>query len=172
MIDVKSKKSGDKTVFYKTTIKAIEFILDKDKPLEPLDAWNKAIKEFTESDETIKKGCPRVSFIFLADFVYSEKLGYKSKKININTIGKNPRYVLKGFEILNESDSFLKKSILWTTILEEIYKVESAKKDEEVSVFKELNKIMTTNKNGQISVLYAFYDSFGFVDLSIEDSES
>ncbi len=98
-------------------VKAREYCMTGDM-LSPRDAWEKAVSEFTTSEKSRKKGCPRCAFLGLCQ--EGEVSGIS--KGNYTTSVKNKGYALKALSLLRDDSSLSDdKTALWQRVKNELH---------------------------------------------------
>jgi hypothetical protein len=110
------KNADVSNVFEKTALKAVELMKNKDAQ-NPAEAWDSAIKNFTESCWTRKKGCPKNAFLGL----YEKELiaGIHSGSDTHFVENRNKKYAVKAVGILRKNPALANlKANLWKTVLE------------------------------------------------------
>ncbi|MDR2069528.1 MAG: hypothetical protein LBP71_06630 [Spirochaetaceae bacterium] len=99
-------------VFGKTALKAVELYKNA-VTKDPAAAWQRAIKDFTESPSSQKKGCPKSAFLGLCEegLVSGIPPGEYTKSV------KNKTYALRALEALRKNPALaLSSSALWNSI--------------------------------------------------------
>jgi hypothetical protein len=97
------------------------------KQRSPRDAWNSAIKEFSASEESRRKVCPRDAYLGLcqAGLVSGIPAGKYLPRANVNR-----RYAVNACEILRSDPTLLtNKKALWKGIKEPRAKKENGQLD-------------------------------------------
>ena len=78
----------------------------------PEDAWRKALNEYTHSESSRNKSCPREAFLGLCE--EGIVVGIPAGKYTRSK--KNKTYAIKAVEMLRKSGRKLNQSDLWTEI--------------------------------------------------------
>jgi hypothetical protein len=92
------------------------YYIEKNTLLSPLDAWQMAISQHTNSKEARKKGCPKTAFLGLCEdgLVKGIRPNDYIKKPGFI---KNKQYVLIALELLKKEPSLvLDKKELWRKV--------------------------------------------------------
>ena len=85
--------------------------------MDPVKAWNLSIKELTNSNDSIIKGCPKSAYLGFCEDGYVKGVNNG----NYTTGTKNKGYALKAVEIIHRTPNrtFTKKE-LWAQVLDEL----------------------------------------------------
>lgn len=86
--------------------------------MDPVKAWNLAIRELTTSTDSIKKGCPKSAYLGLCEDGYVKGVNNGNYSAGI----KNKGYALKAVEIIHRTPNrtFTKKE-LWAQVFKELH---------------------------------------------------
>lgn len=105
-------------IYGEAAIEAFQ-LLEKDKSLTPIEAWDKAVSKKTNSKHSQIKTCPRTTFLAVCD------LGKHNLKIP-NTVvkqTKNYEYTIIMLEYINEKKGDIEsKKELWEAVQKKINK--------------------------------------------------
>jgi hypothetical protein len=86
--------------------------------MDPVKAWNLAIRELTTSTESTRKGCPKSAFLGLCEEGYVK--GVKKGNYSAGIINKG--YALKAVEIIhNNPNRTYTKNELWAQVFKELH---------------------------------------------------
>lgn len=105
--------------------------------MDPVEAWNQAIRELTNSNYSIIKGCPKSAFLGLCEEGYVK--GVQKGNYSAGIINKG--YALKAVEIIHRTPNrtFTKKE-LWAQVFDELglpFKNENSQMDVVLSLHNE-----------------------------------
>ncbi len=120
----------------KAAIKAVKLVVDED--MSPQDAWEKAICEYTTSELSRDKGCPRNAFLGLCE--EGMIIGVDSGKYDAGK--KNKAYATEAVRILQRDKSQINnKTKLWKKVM------------------KKLGEETSKSQNGQMDVVISLWNS-------------
>lgn len=102
-------------IYAKAALSAREKIITG---IHPELAWNQAIREFTISNHSINKGCPKSAFLGLCEDGYIQGVN----RGHYTNSTKNKSYAIKAVEILRRNPNVVyPKENLWNNVLNELH---------------------------------------------------
>jgi len=122
------------TQYGRAAVNAVKYVIEGTID-DPREAWDKGIKDETDSHESINKGCPRAAFLGLCEEGKVKGIpsgDYTSSK-------KNKRYTLVGLKKLQKKPHLAdNKADLWSEVMDRLGK--SKKEAEQMDVLTKLWK--------------------------------
>lgn len=108
------------TIYGNTAVEAF-LTLKKDKNTTPENAWDTAVKKFTSSTDSIKKGCPKTTFLAVCDLgklnlsipktIIKQTKNYHYTEIMLKYILENNGKIESKKELWNEVKNIEKKAL-------------------------------------------------------------
>ncbi|MCG8618297.1 MAG: hypothetical protein MI802_18940 [Desulfobacterales bacterium] len=87
-------------------------LLEKDSKLNPEGAWKNAMKEVSDSESSINKGCPKTTFLSLCQEGFIKNVHCNEKKYTYSN--SNYRYTMNAVKMLLADEKYLEnRPELW-----------------------------------------------------------
>lgn len=102
------------TIYGKTAVLSAKE-LQKNKNADPREVWSKSVKQFTDSNESQKKGCPQTTFLYLCSEGHIKDFKTATKLVEGNSA--NCIYVKQMMEYIAKKKGVIsKKKELWDSV--------------------------------------------------------